>query len=420
MRILGDQVEKPKNYFFSDRFINAIGNIFRVPMTVVVAPAGYGKKMSVSGYLMSTNAEIFWLSAPKETDDAYFWKSLRNLFANSEMRTSNLPVITIDDMGSVISAIRQKVKPARGKEHVLVIDNFQNVSDTEGRIRGFLEYIVDNFIPGFHIVIISTAGIPFSGSFRASNLINEIGTKLLRLEKSGIADFFMSHGIELDEEDLELADSVSEGWLFALSAMVIVVLENGCFNANTVEEAQRRMSLFIRNYLYDGMPPEVKRFISLMYPAGDFSRAQARHVCGCAGLGVDSEECMDYLIRNNKLTDYDYYTERFHIHNLLNIVAGEEFGAIPESDRLKAEKALDIWKMRPGFGEEKIREDETAGREIEFLTSREKEIFILKRKGYTYKKIGSELFISENTVKTMIKNIYRKMKTGTDGEFSNG
>ncbi len=44
------------------------------------------------------------------------------------------------------------------------------------------------------------------------------------------------------------------------------------------------------------------------------------------------------------------------------------------------------------------------------LSEREKEIVTFVLKGCTYKQISTELFISENTVKTHIKNIYRKLE----------
>lgn len=44
----------------------------------------------------------------------------------------------------------------------------------------------------------------------------------------------------------------------------------------------------------------------------------------------------------------------------------------------------------------------------EKLTERESEIATLLIKGKTYRMIAGELFVSENTVKTHVKNIYSK------------
>ncbi len=53
------------------------------------------------------------------------------------------------------------------------------------------------------------------------------------------------------------------------------------------------------------------------------------------------------------------------------------------------------------------------------LTEREKQIAALLLKGRTCKLIASELFLSENTVKTHIKNIYSKMGIQKKSEFFN-
>lgn len=43
------------------------------------------------------------------------------------------------------------------------------------------------------------------------------------------------------------------------------------------------------------------------------------------------------------------------------------------------------------------------------LTTRESEVLILLRMGKTYVEIGEQLDISQNTVKTHLKSIYRKL-----------
>lgn len=53
------------------------------------------------------------------------------------------------------------------------------------------------------------------------------------------------------------------------------------------------------------------------------------------------------------------------------------------------------------------------------LTEREREITELLLKGLTYKMIASELFLSENTIKTHIKNIYAKFNIKSKMELIN-
>jgi DNA-binding NarL/FixJ family response regulator len=56
---------------------------------------------------------------------------------------------------------------------------------------------------------------------------------------------------------------------------------------------------------------------------------------------------------------------------------------------------------------------------IDHLTERESEIADLLMRGRTYKMISTELFLSENTVKTHIKNIYSKLQVRNKTELIN-
>lgn len=50
---------------------------------------------------------------------------------------------------------------------------------------------------------------------------------------------------------------------------------------------------------------------------------------------------------------------------------------------------------------------------INLLTDREQEILAHLSKGYRYKEIADQLFISEKTVRTHIRNIYEKLQVGS-------
>lgn len=56
-------------------------------------------------------------------------------------------------------------------------------------------------------------------------------------------------------------------------------------------------------------------------------------------------------------------------------------------------------------------------KQMEHLTEKEKEVVELLLKGYTYKGIAEQLFISENTMKFHIKNIYQKLNINSKMEL---
>lgn len=57
--------------------------------------------------------------------------------------------------------------------------------------------------------------------------------------------------------------------------------------------------------------------------------------------------------------------------------------------------------------------------ELEKLTAREKEILNLLSKGYRYKEIANEIFLSTETVRTHIRNIYIKLQVNSRTEALN-
>ncbi|MBN8694249.1 MAG: response regulator transcription factor [Bacteroidetes bacterium] len=57
--------------------------------------------------------------------------------------------------------------------------------------------------------------------------------------------------------------------------------------------------------------------------------------------------------------------------------------------------------------------------ELEKLTSREQEILNLLAKGYRYKEIANEIFLSTETVRTHIRNIYIKLQVNSRTEALN-
>lgn len=61
----------------------------------------------------------------------------------------------------------------------------------------------------------------------------------------------------------------------------------------------------------------------------------------------------------------------------------------------------------------------TKNEHLEKLSQREKEILELLTKGYRYKEIASDLFISTETVRTHIRNIYEKLQVQSRTEAIN-
>ena len=62
--------------------------------------------------------------------------------------------------------------------------------------------------------------------------------------------------------------------------------------------------------------------------------------------------------------------------------------------------------------------DEFEDISINVLTSREREVMQFIARGYTYKEVASELFISIKTVETHVSHVLRKLQLSNRGELA--
>lgn len=72
--------------------------------------------------------------------------------------------------------------------------------------------------------------------------------------------------------------------------------------------------------------------------------------------------------------------------------------------------AIALAGAKPVFWEEKNRDDSTRQRKNDIFSPREKEIIELAVQGWPNKKIAGEIFVSVNTVKFHMKNIFEKLE----------
>lgn len=88
---------------------------------------------------------------------------------------------------------------------------------------------------------------------------------------------------------------------------------------------------------------------------------------------------------------------------------------LPGREKGFALKALHLYELeRPiGAGGGPIHDDE-----LDRLSNREQEVMRLIARGYTYKEVASELFISIKTVETHMSSVLRKLQLSNRSELT--
>jgi LuxR family maltose regulon positive regulatory protein len=213
----------------------------RRKLTLVCAPAGYGKSSLLTGWVRHTELDVrlAWL-ALEETDNApeRFWRYLLAafdalLFADDttntlsdtvqgwleDAHTKNVHTTTVhtaaDDsidasllVTRIVNALLEKPQ-----ERVLVLDDYHLIQRTS--IHRAISHLIDNAPPTFHFIISSRSepNLPLS-RLRARGELVEIRSHDLRFDGEEIERYLHDvMAVDLSASDASTLEARTEGWI---------------------------------------------------------------------------------------------------------------------------------------------------------------------------------------------------------------
>jgi LuxR family maltose regulon positive regulatory protein len=197
-------------------------------LTLVSAPAGFGKTTMVSEWVRNYQMPITWLSLDRADDDpgqffAYFIAALQKVNENIGREIENTlhagqlpssPVIATCLVNDILSA---------GAQFILVLDDFQVIQDRA--IMEVLEMVLANPPGQLHLVLITREDplLPLS-RLRANNQMVEIRAEDLRFSDLEV-DLFLNEvmGLDLSQAEIEAMENRTEGWAAGLQLAAIAM-----------------------------------------------------------------------------------------------------------------------------------------------------------------------------------------------------
>jgi len=130
------------------------------PLTLVSAPAGYGKTTLVGQWLDQIPYQAAWLSLDENDNDrlnflGYFIAAIRTLFPEACSTTHNLlTVAQIPPLDYLITTLINELTDLP-EEFLLVLDDYHVISQQD--IHGLISTLVKHAPPPLHLVITSRA-----------------------------------------------------------------------------------------------------------------------------------------------------------------------------------------------------------------------------------------------------------------------
>ena len=201
---------------------------FDLPLTLLTAPAGYGKSTLVSYWLETKGTPCGWLSLDDSDSDvrvflSYFIAAIRTIYEESCQQT--LQAVGAEALPSlqVLTALLNNELEELPERTILVLDDFHSVR--EPKIRSILDQLLKHPLRHLHLVIISRRDPALSLSpLRVRNLVTEFRMRDLEFGDTEIFSLLQRTSAQkIDHKVVSRLQRMTEGWPAAvrLSALAL-------------------------------------------------------------------------------------------------------------------------------------------------------------------------------------------------------
>ena len=225
-------------------------------LTLVSAPAGYGKTTLITEWLKTLDREYAWLSIDAGDNNpqrffAYLVAALQTIVngfgqeVGTLLRSPQLP-----DPETIATLLINQIID-EGQPIVLVIDDYHLISNEY--LHRTLEFIIENSPGIFHFVIVTRHDplLPL-GRWRARNQLTEIRIDDLRFTDQEVGAFFaQTMHLSLKESHLVSLKDRTEGWIAGLQLAALSLRGREEQGINDFIDKFSGSHRYVIDYLFD-------------------------------------------------------------------------------------------------------------------------------------------------------------------------
>ncbi len=323
----------PHNLVLRSRLVELLNQVINYRLTLVCAPAGFGKTTLLSSWLehlaanQSAAAATFpaaWLSLDENDSDLnrflrYFIAALRTIFNEACAETLALLQAQGQPPEAVLYATFVNELEELPGEVILVLDDYYSIRGTE--VHNLLINLASHWPRPLHLVLISRTEptIPIT-SLRAKGKISEIRSQDLRFTPEETAAYLSQAKVaHLSQPALHLLDERFEGWPAGLHLAVLSLRSTG--SQESVLSALSSKNANITGYLVDEVlthqAPAVHSFLLKTSILDRFCGALCEAVIGEIDAAWNARACLDWIERSELfLIPLDDRREWYRYHHL--------------------------------------------------------------------------------------------------------
>jgi len=322
-------------------------------LTLVSAPAGYGKTTTIRMWVEKAGYSAAWVILEKSDNDpkqflTYVLAALGQV--GDHLGQAALEVVENTQEMNLQRILGLLIKDLCNLDQpvILVLEEYHLIENE--KIDQIVEWMLNQAIPNLHLVIATREdpNLPLT-RLRARNQLTELRAADLSFSLEEACDFFSNvMGVGLSEEDMEILKNRTEGWVAGLQLAALSLKERG--DVAKFVEAFRGTHRHVLDYLIEevlnGQPEEVQEFLRRTSILDQLSPSLCEALTGQR----DSRKYLHDLENNNLfLISLDEERTWYRYHGLFaELLRNQLLQAEPELVDDLHERAAD-WYQRNGF-----------------------------------------------------------------------
>jgi len=260
----------PGEFIHRPRLTDRINQGVKCPLTLLTAPAGFGKTNLLVEWTRETDLPVAWLSIDSDDNNPsrfirYAIGALQTVapgFGEEALALDLLQSPQGDGWKIGLTLLINELS-ALPKELVLVYDDFHTLEDSV--ILERLDFFIKNSPPNLHLIIASRSEPELDLAFlRAKGRVLQLDIDDLRFTGEEVVQYFQQAlARELPPETIQALQERTDGWITSLQMAAISLKDQAdptTLLAN-LEGKSHYLSDFLAEEVLDHQPGEIRQFL---------------------------------------------------------------------------------------------------------------------------------------------------------------
>ncbi len=301
------------------RLIERLKDVQKKKLTLISAPAGFGKTTLLSDWIQKIRIRVAWLTLDKDDNDPIYFFSyvigaLQRVKENIGHTAMNMlrspqspPLESI-----LISLINDII--AISKDFAFVLDDYHLVENNQ--IHRMISFLLEHLPQRMHLIIAARADPPLLlARLRSQNQLTEIRATDLFFtaeETSRLFNERMKLGLSTDE--INMLESRTEGWIAGLQLLALSL--QGCKDRTVFIHTFKGEDRYVADYLMEEVlncqPEQIQSFLLQT----SILKALTPQLCEAVTKHKNSQQMLDKLEKANLFIfplDNERHWFRYHL-----------------------------------------------------------------------------------------------------------